>query len=75
MTAKEFINGNAAPFGAYAMDSQLVLEHHALEALQMQKKEHEQFFRGFLLSVIPRLMAGEYIDVEAEFKKAYYETE
>lgn len=75
MDAKKFIENNTAPFGAYLLEAQLVLKEYALEALAMQKKEDEQVFRGFLLSIIPRLMAGERIDVEVEFKKAYYETE
>jgi len=66
---------NYVGLGFPGLDAQVVLNDCALEALELQKKEDEQIFRGFLLSIIPRLMAGEYIDVEVEFKKAYYETE
>lgn len=69
--AEIFIESNSAPVGAHSGNYEAISKYNALEALKIQKKADEEFFRSFLLSVALRQAMGEQIDLEKEFNKKF----
>lgn len=70
--AEIFIESNSAHL-SFALEHgyDVISKHNALQALQIQKKSDEQFFRSFLLDVVIRQSQGEALDLEKEFNERF----
>lgn len=71
MDTKIFIESNSAPILVHKGNYNAISTHLALKALEIQKKEDEQFFRNFLLSIAFRQASGIQIDLEKEFNEQF----